>query len=130
MCNFGAMDTVPEQYRRGDRLFYEWAATVTLMRTTPAENAELGEIFARKANAATGPVAFLLPLRGVSMLDADGGKFCDRMADQAYIDALKANLREDIRVEEIDANINDPQFAERAVAMMLELIQNQSAAKS
>lgn len=122
MCNFSGMANVPERYRAANRLFYEWTSTVTLMRTTPDENARMGEIFARKANAATGPVAFLFPLRGVSVLDADDGIFCDRAADQAFFDAVRTHLKPGIRVHEVDTNINDPQFAARAVEVMLELI--------
>ena len=82
----------------------------------------MGEAFAAKANAARGPVAFLIPLRGVSILDGDGQPFCDRQADQAMFDAIKENLNEGIEVVEMDGNINDPAFADRAVEMMLALI--------
>jgi uncharacterized protein (UPF0261 family) len=122
MANFGAPSTVPEEYRKANRLFYEWNPSVTLMRTNAAENRRIGEIFARKANAATGPVAFLVPKRGVSMLDADGQMFCDREADQAMIDGIKANLKPTIPFVEVDLNINDAAFAAKAVSMMLELI--------
>ena len=121
MCNFGPRATVPAKYE--GRLFYEWNPTVTLMRTTVEENREMGRIFAEKANAATGPVAFLLPLRGVSILDGDGQPFCDRAADAAMFDAIKEHVRRDIPVVELDCNINDPPFAAKAVEMMLELIE-------
>ena len=126
MANFGTIDSVPEKFRAG-RTLYEWNPAITLMRTTAEENAQMGKIFAEKANAASGPVAFLLPLRGVSILDGDGERFCDRQADQAFFDALKANLDSGIPVEEIDANINDVEFSNRAVAMMLELVGQKSA---
>lgn len=122
MCNFGPMITVPEKFKDGSRYFYEWTPEITLMRTTADENRQLGELFAAKANAATGPIAFLFPLQGVSMLDADGDRFCDRAADQAFFDAVQANVRDDISVVEVDANINDPEFASRAVELLLELI--------
>lgn len=122
MCNFGSMASVPDGFKKGDRNFYEWTPEVTLMRTTAEENRQLGKIFAAKANAATGPVAFLFPLKGVSMLDADGDRFCDRDADLAFFTAVRENVRDDIRVEEIDANINAPEFSVRAVEIMLELI--------
>ena len=122
MANFGGMETVPEKYRAGDRLFYEWNPSVTLMRTNIEENKEMGRIFAAKANAAKGPVAFLIPLKGVSILDGDGELFCDRAADQAMFDTLKQNLSADIAVHEIDQNINDPAFSAKAVAIMLDLI--------
>jgi uncharacterized protein (UPF0261 family) len=124
MANFGAPSTVPERFRQAKRLFYEWNPSVTLMRTNTEENRQMGEIFAKKANAATGPVAFLIPLRGVSMLDGDGQPFCDREADRAMFDAIKANVKPGIPVIEVDLNINDPAFAAQSVEMMLELLRN------
>ncbi|MGA8656503.1 MAG: Tm-1-like ATP-binding domain-containing protein [Chthoniobacterales bacterium] len=123
MVNFGAPATVPARYREARRLFYEWNPSVTLMRTNVEENQQMGKIFAQKANAAKGPAAFLIPLRGVSMLDGDGQPFCDRAADQAMFDAIKKNLKPWIPVVESDHNINDPEFAAKAVEMMLQLIQ-------
>jgi len=123
MANFGALSTVPEKFRQANRHFYEWNPSVTLMRTNAEENKQMGEIFARKANAATGPVAFLIPKRGVSMLDGDGQPFCDREADQAMFDGIKSNLKPGIPIVEVDRNINDPAFAAKAVEMMLGLIQ-------
>jgi uncharacterized protein (UPF0261 family) len=125
MANYGAPSTVPERFRQAKRLFYEWNPSVTLMRTNVEENRQMGEIFAKKANAATGPVAFLIPLRGVSMLDGDGQPFCDREADRAMFDAIKANVKPGIPVVEVDLNINDPAFAAKAVDMMLELLRHQ-----
>src|SRR6266446_2110318 len=127
MANFGAPSTVPEKYRQTKRLFYEWNPSVTLMRTNVEENRRMGEIFAQKANAAQGPVAFLIPLKGVSMLDGDGQQFCDREADRAMFEAIKANLKPGIAVVEVDLNINDPLFAAKAVEMILELIQRKQA---
>ena len=122
MANFGGMDTVPEKYRAAERLFYEWNPSVTLMRTNVEENREMGHIFAEKANAASGPVAFLIPLKGVSILDGDGELFCDREADRAMFDAIEDHLREGIPVYKIDHNINDPEFSARAVEIVLDLI--------
>ena len=121
MANFGPLETVPEKYKTGRNL-YEWNPAITLMRTTVEENAKMGKILAEKANAATGPVAFLLPLQGVSILDGEGERFCDRQADAALFDALKKNLNPSIDVQEIDANINDKAFSARAVQRLLELI--------
>jgi uncharacterized protein (UPF0261 family) len=125
MANFGAPSTIPEKFRQAKRLLYEWNPSVTLMRTSQDENRQMGEIFAKKANAATGPVSFLIPLRGVSMLDGDGQPFCDREADRAMFDAIRANVRPGIPIVQVDLNINDPAFAAKAVEMMLELIQHQ-----
>ena len=111
MCNFGGIETVPAQFK--DRTLYRHNPQVTLMRTTPEENAELGRIIATKLNAATGPTALFLPLRGVSMIDAEGGPFWFPEADAALFDAIRATV-DPAKVElvELDLNVNDPAFAD------------------
>jgi uncharacterized protein (UPF0261 family) len=120
MVNFGPRATVPQRYH--DRQFYEWNPTVTLMRTTAEENARLGHIFAEKLNAARGPAHVLIPSRGFSMLDSPGERFWDPAADAAFVRELRAHLRADIPVEQLDLNINDPQFADRAAGLLLEML--------
>ena len=127
MANFGGMDTVPDKYKEANRTFYEWNPSVTLMRTNSEENEKMGKTFAQKANAAQGPVAFLLPLKGVSILDGEGELFHDPKADKVMFDAIKDNLNEGITVEEINVNINDPEFSAKAVEMMLDLIKQAKA---
>ncbi|CAG7629959.1 Tm-1-like ATP-binding domain-containing protein [Paenibacillus allorhizosphaerae] len=122
MVNFGGEETVPLQYR--SRKLVVWNPSVTLMRTNVEENARLGQIFAEKANAAKGPVQVLLPQKGVSILDSEGNDFWWPEADRAMFAALKSNLRKDIPVAEIDANINDPAFADAAVELLLEMIKS------
>lgn len=124
MCNFWAPETVPEKYK--DRLFYRWNPNVTLMRTTPEENARMGEIFAEKLNAAKGPVVVLIPTKGWSELDAPGKPFWWPEANQAFIDALKRNLRPDIPVILVDHNINDPEFSGKVAETLLELLKQHS----
>lgn len=120
MVNFWARSTVPEKF--SGRQFYEWNPNVTLMRTTPAENAELGRILAEKANRSSAPVAFFLPQQGVSVLDSPGGEFWQPEADQALFAAIKQNVRSDIPVYELDANINDDAFAAAVVQKLLEFL--------
>lgn len=120
MANFGPLDTVPEKFK--DRNLYAWNPSVTLMRTTPEENAKMGEIFAQKANEAQGRVAFLLPLKGVSILDSEGDRFWSPEADKAMFDAIKKNVKPGIEVFEMDCNINDKAFAGKAVEMLMDLM--------
>ncbi len=117
MVNFGPMDTVPAQFK--DRNLYVHNATVTLMRTTEAECAELGRIIARKLNAASGPLTLFIPLDGVSMIDVPGAPFYDAAADAALIRELKAGLRPEVEVVEVATDINDPAFA-KAMAERLD----------
>jgi uncharacterized protein (UPF0261 family) len=118
MVNFWAPETVPEKFRR--RKFYPHNPNITLMRTTPEECRQLGRIIAEKLNLSRGPVSVLIPLRGLSMIDAEGGPFWWPEADQALRDALKENLRGDISLIELDCNVNDPKFAQRCAETLLE----------
>jgi uncharacterized protein (UPF0261 family) len=113
MVNFGPMESVPAEFR--DRLLYKHNPTVTLMRTTPEECAELGRRIAAKLNAATGPVTLFVPLRGVSLIDTDGQVFRDPEADEALFRALREHVDARVEVRELDTDINDPDFA-RATA--------------
>jgi len=119
MVNFGPPETVPEKFK--DRQFYRHNATVTLMRTTVDENRRLGEEIGRKAAAAKGPTTILLPGKGVSAIDRAGQPF-DAPECRA---ALFAGIRETcgtIDVIQIDAHINDPDFAESAAQTLADLI--------
>jgi uncharacterized protein (UPF0261 family) len=122
MANFGARAAMPQEYQ--SRLLYEWNPNITLMRTNVDENRAIGEMIARAANASTGPVAILIPLRGVSQLDSPGGAFWDPEADRACFKAIKENLNPHIPFIEMDYNINDPAFAEKAVDLLLEMLQS------
>ncbi len=118
MVNFWAPETVPEKFN--GRKFYQHNPNITLMRTTPDECRRLGEILAGKLNQSTGPVTVLIPLRGVSMIDAPDGPFWWPEANQALFAALKGNLRPDIPVVDMDCNVNDPQFARRCAETLLD----------
>ncbi|MFT4040984.1 MAG: Tm-1-like ATP-binding domain-containing protein [Thermomicrobiales bacterium] len=122
MVNFGPRESVPERF--AGRQLYVHNPTVTLMRTTPEENAELGAIIARKLNAAQGPLALFIPLRGISAIDVAGQPFHDAAAQAALIDALRANLAPGIEVHELDMAINDTAFAEAMAARFDELYED------
>ncbi len=120
--NFWAPETVPENWQA--RLFYQHNANVTLMRTTAEECHAIGEWIGRKLNACEGPVRFLIPEKGVSALDIEGGAFWDPEADAALFSALEAIVRQTDRrrIERLPLHINDPEFAKAAVAAFRDII--------
>ncbi|CAN5589098.1 Tm-1-like ATP-binding domain-containing protein [soil metagenome] len=124
MVNFGPEESVPQEFR--DRNLYVHNPTVTLMRTTAEECAELGRRIARKLNVSTGPVTLFIPLQGVSLIDAEGQPFHDPDADRALFDALREHLDENVEVEEMEANVNDPEFATAMAERLHEHYQNWS----
>ena len=117
MVNFGPPETVPDQFK--GRKFYHHNPTVTLMRTTKDENAELGRIMAEKLSKAKGPTTVLIPKQGVSAIDQEGQPFYDAEADAAFIENLKANLGENVNLKEMDNNINDDDFASKLANVLL-----------
>jgi uncharacterized protein (UPF0261 family) len=117
MVNFGPPDTVPEKF--SDRLFYQHNPTVTLMRTTAEETAELGRIMARKLSKAQGPTTVIIPTQGVSAIDKTGQPFDSPEARTAWIENLKAHIGDNVTVIEMDAHINDDEFAAKLVETLL-----------
>ena len=115
MVNFNAPDTVPEKYR--GRTFYEHNPQITLMRTTPDENAQMGRWIGERLNEMTGVVRFFLPEGGVSLLDAPGQPFWDPQADAALFNALEDTVRQTAnrQLVRVPHNINDPEFADLIV---------------
>jgi len=116
MVNFHGIDSVPERFR--GRKLHRHNANVTLMRTTPEENAKLGAEIGRKLSEAKGPVTVLLPLRGVSAIDREGQPFDDPEARQALFAAIRENLRGK-KIVELDLHVNDPAFAEATAAELI-----------
>jgi uncharacterized protein (UPF0261 family) len=117
MVNFGPPETVPEKFR--GRRFYPHNPTVTLMRTTPEENDQLGKEIAQKASAASGPTVVLVPLRGVSAIDREGQPFWWPEADAALFQSLRHWMAPQVELVELDLHINDPAFAEAAAQQLL-----------
>jgi uncharacterized protein (UPF0261 family) len=128
MVNFGPIDTVPARYK--DRNLYQHNPSVTLMRTTPEENARMGKWIADKLNQCEGPVRVLLPDAGVSLYDQPGRPFYDPEADAALFRAIVQTLRitGNRRLIRLPYNINDPPFAEALVESFREVSHGLAAA--
>jgi uncharacterized protein (UPF0261 family) len=120
MVNFGPRETLPPQF--DDRNIYVHNPTVTLMRTTADECAELGRRIARKLSAAKGPTALFVPLKGVSMIATEGGPFHDAAADEALFAAVREGVGENVELHELDLDVNDPAFADAMADRLHEMI--------
>lgn len=120
MVNFAHLDTVPQKFK--DRHLYSWAPDVTLMRTNEEENEILGKTLAQKLNRSSAPVSVLLPLKGISQIDSEGGIFYNPGADHVLFESIKSNINDKVEVIEVNAHINDDIFAEALVARLLALM--------
>lgn len=122
MVNFGPTDSVPDHYKH--RLLYSHNAQVTLMRTTPEENAKIGVWIAERLNRCQGPVRLLIPEGGVSALDALGQAFWDPEADTALFDALEQRVQQtkDRQLIRIPHHINSVAFSNFVLQHFLEIM--------
>ena len=101
------------------------------MRTTPEECRQIGAWIAQKLNACEGPVRFLIPEKGVSALDIEGGAFFDEDADAALFEALSQGLRmtPNRRLIRLPLHINDPAFSDALAQTFLEIAATASAGR-
>lgn len=83
----------------------------TWLRATPDELREISAAFASKLNRSSGPVKVLIPFRGWSSVDRPGSPTYDPEGDSVFCETLKSALKKEIEVVEVDANMEDPEFA-------------------
>lgn len=122
MCNFGPYDTVPEKFT--GRNLYKHNPTVTLMRTTVEENELIGRKIAEKLNMSKGQTILMLPLKGVSGIDAKDQPFYGEEEDKKLFDTLKELTNKDVvTIQEMNCNINDIEFAQRAAQNLIDLME-------
>jgi uncharacterized protein (UPF0261 family) len=119
--NQGAPELLPERYR--DRKTYFHNPVATLVRLLVDEERELGRVVAERLNEARGPVRVVVPMSGFSLADAEGGDLWDPAADAAFVDSLRDALRLDIPFEQVDAHVDDADFAELVADRYLTLLE-------
>lgn len=125
MVNFAQPDTVPSHYKA--RELYSWSPDVTLMRTNKEENEILGKRLADKINRSPAPVTVLIPLKGISQIDAEGGIFYRPEIDRVLFDSIKRHTSPSIPVIEAAAHINDPFFSTQLVEALLKLLKQKKS---
>lgn len=121
MINFWAPETVPASFQ--GRVIYRHNPKVTLVRTSAEECQRIGQWMGERLNRCEGPLHLLLPEKGVSALDIEGGPFWHPDADGALFAALEETVRPTSkrRISRLPLHINDPAFAETAVQSFREL---------
>ena len=122
MVNFGALNTVPGKW--AGRRLHVHNPQVTLMRTSIEENRRIGVWIAERINRMHGPVRFLIPEKGVSLIDAEGEVFHDPEADAALFEALESTLRTSSRRQliRVPAALNDDAFAAAVVEQFRSMV--------
>ncbi|AYA39918.1 Tm-1-like ATP-binding domain-containing protein [Xenorhabdus nematophila] len=125
MVNFGSKETIPERYK--NRIFVEHNSQVTLMRTTPEENYQLGVWIGNKLNKCNGPIRFIIPEGGFSALDCPEQPFYLPAATQAFSDGLEktVNQTEQRKIIKTPFHINSPEFSALFIQQFEEIMRHQ-----
>ncbi len=116
----GPRESIPEKWK--SRAAYYHNPSFTLIRTSRDEMAQIGKIFAEKLNAAKGPVRVAIPLGGLSIANQPGGELYDPEGDRQFREVVKATLRKDIPLVEVDAHINDEAFTNKVLKLFFEIV--------
>lgn len=121
--NYAVMGPVAglvEPWRSRPRVVHN--SNLTLVRLSVEELARVGELVGTRLNRATGLTQVFVPLRGLSSRDAEGSPHWHPEGNMAFVDALKAVLRPEIPLTEIDAHINDDAFIDPVVGAFLAMM--------
>ena len=120
---FGPRESIPQRLRR--RRIYMHNPYNANVKVSSAEMARVAATMAERLNAARGPAAVLIPLRGWSVYGAKGGPLYDQRGYDLFVKALKRDLEAHVRLEEVDAHINDALFARRCVEQLIDFMDNE-----
>ncbi len=119
---FGPRESIPLRLRR--RRIYMHNPYNANVKVSSAEMARVAATMAERLNAARGPAAVLIPLRGWSVYGAKGGPLYDRRGYDLFVKVLRRDLKAQVKMEEIDAHINDALFVSRCVAQLIDFMDN------
>jgi len=117
---FNEPETVPPPFNT--RTLIRHSPQITDVRLNAEEMGRVGEEIARRLQHTSNEAVFIIPTAGYDSYAVQGKGFYDPEADQAFVDALKANLPTNIKVIERDTHIEDPAFATEAANLLIELI--------
>ncbi len=84
---------------------------ITSVSMTLDQRREMARTMCEKLAGANGPTVFLLPLRGGNEWDREGGVLQDAEGLKVFIQELRAHCPDTVSLVELDAHINDEEFA-------------------
>ncbi|MCY3834597.1 MAG: Tm-1-like ATP-binding domain-containing protein [Chloroflexi bacterium] len=95
----------------------------THVRANQAEMTDAGRFVAERLSQTTGPATVMIPQRGFSQLNIEGGPLFDPQADQGFIEGLMAASAGKLSIAELDLHINEPAFAEAVATELRSLME-------
>lgn len=114
-------NNIPNQFKGRNIFFYDFRSAI---RLNMEETMFLAEQLAKKLNQNPDNIKVLIPIRGWSEADQEGGPLHAPSTSSKFIQQLKHDLDPQIEIEQVDFHINDPAFARIASTIMDHMLQN------
>jgi len=114
-------DVVPEKYRDHQYTFH--SPVILSLRLKSKELIQVAEEICKRLENTKENAVFMLPLRSTGRYSIAGGPLHDPEGDDAFFDALRANLPPSVYLVEIDADAEDPMFVREAARRLIEMIE-------
>ncbi len=108
----------PEYHQRRK---YDLDKYRTWLRISPDELKQVAVAFAEKLNRSQGTVKIVIPLKGWSSVDIPGNPTYDPDEDQIFTENLRENLKPEIDILKVDANMEDQEFASAVTKLALDI---------
>lgn len=123
-CSVNHMTPAKSKYKPEyhQRRKYDLDKYRTWVRLSPHELKEVAVAFREKLNSAKGPVRVVIPLRGWSSVDCPGNVTYDPEEDRVFTGELRKGLDPGIQIVEVDANMEDPEFANAVIKASLSVL--------
>ena len=112
---------VPDQYQDRKIFYYDFRSAI---RLNLDETIHLANQLAEKLNQDPTNVKVLIPMKGWSGADKEGGPLYDPETNSVFIQTLKEAVNPQIEIQEVDYHINDSGFAAIAANLMNAMIQS------
>ena len=118
---------VPEQYRDRKIFFYDFRSAI---RLNIEETTSLANQLAEKLNRDAANIKVLIPRKGWSEADREGGPLYDPETNISFTERLRETLNPQVKIREVDYHINDEAFGLIAAGIMDEMVQNSWGGKA
>ncbi len=114
---------IPEQYKNRKIFFYDFRSAIRLNQD---ETGTIADQLCAKLNKDASNIKILIPSRGWSEADRQGGPLHDPPMNRFLIRRLRDTLDPQIQIQEAHHHINDAAFAAIAAQMMDQMIREQT----
>jgi uncharacterized protein (UPF0261 family) len=116
LIDFAGWQQIPDAY--ADRPFHAHNRLIKSSALNAGERRQSAREVGRRLALSRAPAHVLLPLHGIEEWDRPGEPAHDPEGLAAFLDEMRRVIRPPVALTEVDAHINDPAFADAALAIL------------